>query len=147
MTPVERSLMATTAALLAQGRLLDGLSRPLTLFALGSLLVAPLLAMPLSWSLLMLLVAIGGVGLVQAYFAFRVAFDAALFQALSAGDALNGLPGLDGALAALRLMPERKAGRLAEARARGAMRLLLFQASLIVLQVVLIVGGGLMWAV
>lgn len=134
--------MATTAALLTQGRLLDRLSRPLTLPAFGALLVAPRMGVRLPWASLTLLAAIGMAGLLQAWFAFRVAFDAALFQALGTDGALDGLPSLDGTLTGLGLMPEGKAGRPPVARARGATRLLAIQARLVVLQVALILGGA-----
>jgi len=129
--------LQVVASLLRRGRALDQLSTGLTL--LGVLLgLAPLLIGTLSpWCLglgLWLLLS----GLLQKYWAFRVAFDADLFQ-LMAGDpsALGDrTEALDTALQGLGFQPRQSLNRPWHERSRGALRLLKRQVLWLVLQIV-----------
>lgn len=131
--PAEAQVMA---ALLRQGRLLDGLSGALLLagvvFGFGQLLLKhadPLLAA--------ICLALMLVGLVQKYLALRVAFDAALFARLET----LGLDELDAALLGLGLLPPQRSGRPLAERSHGALRLLKRQALCVACQGLLALGG------
>lgn len=135
--PVDMELHVT-ASLLRRGRALDQLSTGLTLlgvlFGLAQLLMAsitPLCLILSAWLIIL--------GLLQKYWAIRVAFDADLF-ALVARDA-QALPertrSLDLALQSLGLQPAKRAGRPWAERRRGALKLLHKQAILLAAQVLL----------
>ena len=135
--PVDMELHVT-ASLLRQGRSLDQLSTGLTLlgvlFGLAQLLITSIipLCLILSTGLIIL-------GLLQKYWALRVAFDADLF-ALVARNA-EPLPertrSLDLALQNLGLQSATRAGRPWAERQRGALKLLRKQAILLAAQVLL----------
>lgn len=135
--PVDMELHVT-ASLLRQGRSLDQLSTGLTLlgvlFGLAQLLMTSIipLCLILSTGLIIL-------GLLQKYWALRVAFDADLF-ALVARNA-EPLPertrSLDLALQNLGLQSATRAGRPWAERQRGALKLLRKQAILLAAQVLL----------
>lgn len=135
--PVDMELHVT-ASLLRQGRSLDQLSTGLTLlgvlFGLAQLLMTSIipLCLILSTGLIIL-------GLLQKYWALRVAFDADLF-ALVARNAEH-LPertrSLDLALQNLGLQSATRAGRPWAERQRGALKLLRKQAILLAAQVLL----------
>ena len=131
--PAEAQVMA---ALLRQGRILDGLSGALlvagVVFGFGQLLVEH--ADPLLAAICLGLVL---VGLVQKYLALRVAFDATLFAGLET----LGLDELDAALLGLGLLPPQRAGRPLAERSRGALRLLKRQALCVAAQGLLALGG------
>jgi len=136
------------ASLLRRGRSLDGLSSGLTLLAL-LLGLAPLLgatAQPLSTVLCASLVTLG---LIEKYWALRVALDAELLQRLATTPEL--LPGrtaeLDQALARLGLQAPEMAARPWEQRSRGALRLLRLQALWLLAQLLLagLIILGLPW--
>jgi len=119
------------ASLLRRGSSLNGLSSALTVLALalgfyGVLMASATLAFSLSMALLVLL------GLVQKFYAMRVALDADLFDAMaSAGEALpEKTRQLDGALATYVGVAADKAGRPWSERSRGALALLRRQALL-----------------
>ena len=133
----DRALFATGAALLAQGAVFERLSLLLTGAALAGLF---LLHGEFLIQALLGVAALCGFG--QAYLALRVRFDAALFAALAAGEALPNLRGLDAALAALRLVPATKAGRPAVDRVLGAKGLIVRQAVLVLIQIALTVAGS-----
>ncbi|MCC6074048.1 hypothetical protein ACFPTX_20285 [Pseudomonas sp. GCM10022188] len=131
--PAEAQVMA---ALLRQGRILDGLSGALlvagVVFGFGQLLVEH--ADPLLAAICLALVL---VGLVQKYLALRVAFDAELFARLET----LGLDELDAGLLGLGLLPPQRAGRPLAERCRGALRLLKRQALCVATQGLLALGG------
>ncbi|MDM8348986.1 hypothetical protein P8H27_08730 [Pseudomonas sp. sp1636] len=136
-TEMQLQLMAS---LLRRGRTLDWLSAGLTLLAL-LIGLAPLLntaAHPLSALLCALLVILG---LIEKYWAVRVALDAELFQHL--GDSVAQLHGrtldLDRALGQLGLQPANQAARAWDQRCRGALRLLRMQAVWLLAQLLLAV--------
>ncbi|MFC6336023.1 hypothetical protein GIR22_00820 [Pseudomonas sp. CCM 7891] len=126
--------LQVVASLLRRGRSLDQLSTGLTLlgvlFGLAQLLMATItpICLILSGWLIVL-------GLLQKYWALRVAFDADLFT-LMARD-LERTPDLDQALQNLGLQSAKRAGRPWAERRRGALKLLRKQAYLLVAQVLL----------
>lgn len=126
----DRHLAATAAALLDQGQDLGKLSRALLVLSFGALLVP--LALPVARGALGCLALSALAGLAGTYLGARVAFDAALFRGLAAGQ--GTLASLDDALAGLGLLPPGKAGRKLAPRVAGARRLLLRQVALLALQ-------------
>lgn len=113
------------ASLLRRGSSLNGLSSALTVLALalgfyGVLMASASLAFSLSMALLVLL------GLVQKFYAMRVALDADLFAAMAnAGDALpERTRQLDDALTTYAGVPAERTGRPWSERSRGALALL-----------------------
>lgn len=123
------------ASLLRRGSSLNGLSSALTVLALalgfyGVLMASATLAFSLSMALLVLL------GLVQKFYAMRVALDADLFEAMAnAGEALaEKTRQLDDALATYAGVPTDKAGRSWSERSRGALKLLRRQVMLCAVQ-------------
>lgn len=117
------------ASLLRRGRQLDQLSTGLTLLGLAGGLLPLLigrgnLLMALPCVLLILF------GLVQKYWAIRVALDAELFATLAADPTQRQarLAELDAALVELHLQPTTQAARPWDARIRGAWHLLRLQA-------------------
>ena len=129
------------ASLLRRGHSLDLLSTGLAL--LGALLGLGqwLLGFSNPWAIA-LSVALLLLGLLQKYWALRVAFDAELFQRV----ADSPLPlversiALDEALAALGLQPANAGGRAWPQRSRGALNLLRRQTHLLVAQALLTLG-------
>lgn len=136
----ERAPLRITAALLARGRLFNTLSCGMTLIALATAGYAGFTG---STRGLALCAAVALAGLLQCWFALRVAFDAALFDALCAGRELdaNDMTGFDAAMQALGLLQPHKAGRDWRLRCVGALRLLRWQIALACLQVVLWLSG------
>lgn len=135
--PVDMELHVT-ASLLRQGRSLDQLSTGLTLlgvlFGLAQLLMTSIipLCLILSTGLIIL-------GLLQKYWALRVAFDADLFclVARNADPLPERTRSLDLALQNLGLQSATRAGRPWAERQRGALKLLRKQAILLAAQVLL----------
>ena len=129
------------ASLLRRGRALDNLSTGLTLLSLAlglsQLWLTPS-ALLMSWAVLLVVL-----GLVEKYYALRVAFDADLFQKL-ADDPANltrNTRALDQALAAFNLQPADKAGRSWPLRSQGALKLLRQQVLFLALQIMLLLGA------
>jgi len=132
--PDQRRMLAIAADLLAQGDRLDRLSRLLTLGGLaGSAGIFVLGAWP---GLLCGAVALAG--LAELYLALRVAFDAALFRRLATETDGPDWPAFDTAMIRLGLLPAAKAGRPAEARIAGALRLMRGQAVALAVQLILL---------
>lgn len=131
----------SVAALLRRGKALDQLSTGLTL--LGALLGLGqyLLGSVSLWGLL-LSVTLLVLGLLEKYFALRVAFDAELFQATadSTAPVAERATALDQALAALGLQPAARGRRPWEPRIQGALALLRRQALLLAAQLLLTLG-------
>jgi hypothetical protein len=138
-----RQLIAAAACLLDQGRVVDGLSRLLTATAL--LVVMLLTVLPANPQKLptAILGAVALLGVVETFFAIRVGFDAALFRWLAAEPRAADVDGIDTALIRLGLIAERRAKRSAAERIAGASRLLYRQASMLGLQLALIVAAAL----
>ncbi|AIG03875.1 Uncharacterised protein [Pseudomonas fluorescens] len=126
--------LQVVASLLRRGRSLDQLSTGLTLlgvlFGLAQLLMASIAPICLLLSLWMIIL-----GLLQKYWALRVAFDADLF-ALMARD-VERTGELDQTLQTLGLQPANRPSRPWAERQRGALKLLRKQAYLLGAQVIL----------
>ena len=126
--------LQVVASLLRRGRSLDQLSTGLTLlgvlFGLAQLLMVSITPICLLLSLWMIIL-----GLLQKYWALRVAFDADLF-ALMAKD-IERTGELDQSLQTLGLQPANRASRHWTERQRGALKLLRKQAYLLGAQVLL----------
>ena len=126
--------LQVVASLLRRGRSLDQLSTGLTLlgvlFGLAQLLMVSITPICLLLSLWMIIL-----GLLQKYWALRVAFDADLF-ALMAKD-IERTGELDQSLQTLGLQPANRASRRWTERQRGALKLLRKQAYLLGAQVLL----------
>ena len=123
------------ASLLRRGSSLNGLSSALTVLALAlgfycALMASATLAFSLSMALLVLL------GLVQKFYAMRVALDADLFEAMAnAGEALpEKTRQLDDALATYVGVPAEMSGSTWSERSRGALKLLRRQVMLCAVQ-------------
>jgi hypothetical protein len=139
--PNDRPLLTVTAALLTQGRTLDGLSRLLTAGALFGLLAHAVVndADPVLVTVALLVAALAGFA--QTYYAVRVGFDAALFRQL--GDTAIELSALDSALQRLGLLPVDKAGRPLDARIAGARALFRSQVAMLGVQIAAVLGAAL----
>lgn len=126
------------ASLLRRGQSLDSLSTGLALIGMMIAVGNGLLAMTNLWfscfglALLML-------GVMQKYWALRVALDADLLQQIAdnAQSVKDSFQALDQALTALKLQPAAKAGRPWSERSGGALGLLRLQAALLATQVAL----------
>lgn len=139
--------LAVAAALLEQGRIIDGLSRLLTALALLALVLLAGFAArpsPLAWAILGLAILAGGA---QVYLAIRVGFDAALFRWLASQAAGPDLSAFDTAMQDQGLLPPDKAGRPVGERIAGARRLFGRQAALLVVQIVVLFAGAVLAAV
>ncbi|MES2820192.1 MAG: hypothetical protein V4812_14535 [Pseudomonadota bacterium] len=134
--------LRTLAALLRRGQDLNRLSMALTLLALALGVVLPLFA-PVGLPLCALLLGLVLLGLVQKYWALRVAFDADLLSQLASapGSLEQRTRDLDQALVELGLLPSARAGRPWAQRSQGALRLLRTQALLCALQLLLALAG------
>ena|SRR5690606_27247438 len=119
------------AALLRQGRLLDRFSSTLAVCGLLLGLAQALLG---SFSLTVALAcpALFGLGLLQKYWAVRVALDSELFERLASHEL--ALETLDNSLLAQGLLRPENAGRSMCERGRGALNLLRWQVALLALQ-------------
>jgi hypothetical protein len=128
--------LQVVASLLRRGRTLDQLSTGLTLLGVLFGLLQLLLITPVALGLI-LSAWLTVVGLLQKYWALRVAFDAELFEAVARdADALpERTQALDQALQNLGLQPANRAGRPWAERQRGALKLLRNQAVLLAAQV------------
>ncbi|KAA0950609.1 MULTISPECIES: hypothetical protein [unclassified Pseudomonas] len=126
--------LQVVASLLRRGRSLDQLSTGLTLlgvlFGLAQLLMASITPVCLILAVWMIVL-----GLLQKYWALRVAFDADLFS-LMARD-VERTQDLDQTLQTLGLQSPKRAGRPWTERRRGALKLLRKQAYLLAAQVLL----------
>lgn len=140
-TSETRHLLASTAALLGQGTLIDGTARLLTVGALFGLLAHAVAddADPMLVTFALIVAVAAGVA--QTWFALRVGLDAALFRQIAATP--EELPQIDAALVGTGLMPPAKAGRPIAARVRGAKRLLALQAAALLAQLAAVVVAAL----
>ncbi|WP_431481495.1 hypothetical protein [Pseudomonas thivervalensis] len=131
----------TVASLLRRGHSLDQLSTGLTLLA-ALLGLGQWLAGVIDPWLLLLSAALLVLGVLEKYWALRVAFDADLFQRMA--DSTQSLAErtytLDQALISLGLQSAERAGRLWTERRHGALLLLRRQSRLLAIQVVLVLG-------
>jgi hypothetical protein len=142
VTEPTRHLLACAAAWLDQGRTVDRLSRPLTAAALIGLVVYPVIAGQQSWVVVGVAMVVALSGLLEAYFALRVGFDAALFHQLASAPEAPNFAGTDAALERLGLLSAAKLDRPPEARIAGARRLFRLQILVLVVQVLSVFSGA-----
>ena len=142
MSEPARELLGCAAALLDQGRAVDRLSRMVTTAALGGLVFYPVVAMRPLWTPLGFTGLVALAGLVEMYFALRVAFDQALFNRIAGAREAPDFAVMDEALMRLGLMPASKAGRPVAARVAGASRLLQLQILAFAVQVLFAFAGA-----
>jgi hypothetical protein len=135
-------MLATSAIVIGQGKRVDDLSRCLTVASLVGLVSLCLLAGHSATPTILLIGTAGLAGLVELWFAGRVATDAALFWHISVMKGGPDWTSLDGALTGLGLLPMAKTGRPAAARIAGAFRLLRLQTAALIVQFGLIVAGA-----
>lgn len=130
------------ASLLRRGRALDTLSTGVTLLSLA-LGLTQLWITPVSLLLMLLVAAIVLIGLIEKYYAFRVAFDADLFQNLAndASQLNDRTVDLDHALGVLGLQPVDQQPRSWALRSQGALKLLRQQVLFLALELVLMLGA------
>lgn len=130
------------ASLLRRGRALDNLSTGVTLLGLA-LGLSQLWINTVSPLLLILVAAIVLIGLIEKYYAFRVAFDADLFQNIAndANQLNDRTVDLDHALTALGLLPVDKQARSWAVRSQGALKMLRQQVLFLALELVLMLGA------
>ena len=133
------ALLEAATALLRQGRIVDRLSRLLTVLALASLVAASVLGASKFLAVTLALAVLSGVA--ETYFAIRVGFDAALFERLREPAAMD-LAALDVALVQLGLLPASRSGRPLEQRIAGAQRLLYKQGAACMIQVAILLCGA-----
>lgn len=128
----------TVASLLRRGHSLDQLSTGLTLLAALLGLGQWLMGSVNPW-LLLSSITLFVLGVLQKYWALRVAFDADLFQRVADGTQplAERTQALDQALGALGLQPAERGGRSWAERKHGALRLLRRQSLLLATQVAL----------
>ncbi|WP_053151861.1 hypothetical protein [Pseudomonas sp. Pf153] len=131
----------SVASLLRRGRSLDQFSTGLTLLAALLGLGQWLLGRIDPWLLLFSAV-LFTLGVLQKYWALRVAFDADLFQRVADGTQplVERSQALDQALVALGLQQAGRGGRPWSERQNGALRLLRRQSLLLAAQVILTLG-------
>jgi hypothetical protein len=130
MRPEDRAICGVMATVLRRGRMLHAVSAPVTV---TSFIAAPTLAVFGGPSLLTIDASITFIaGLIEAFFAVRVALDADLFDDLAKGRL--DLDSLDTALERVGLASGQKVGRPLAARLDGARRLLRMQAGWLLLQ-------------
>ena len=130
------------ASLLRRGKALDNLSTGLTLLSLGLGLIQLLITAP---NPLLLVLAVSGtvLGLIEKYYALRVAFDADLFHVVASNPQwpTDRTAALDTALSTLGLQPVDKAGRAWSVRSRGALQLLRQQALFLAVQLLVLLSA------
>jgi hypothetical protein len=131
-------MMSIASIMLGQGGSIDALSRGLAIASLAGLVGLGVLAPHPTAAPLLLIGAACLAGLVQLWFAARVAMDAALFREFSRAEAGPDWVLFDEAMIVLRLLPESKTGRPTAARIAGAFRLLTFQIIVFLAQVSLL---------
>jgi hypothetical protein len=133
-----RAQASVAADLLAHGSGVHRLSAVLTVVALASVPAMALVRPDRPAMALATLAVLAG--LAELWFALRVGFDARTFARLARGDITAS--DFDAAMATLELMPAGKTGRPIAARAGGALRLLAWQAALLLAQVALLIAAG-----
>jgi hypothetical protein len=125
-------IAAIAASYLRQGRLLDKISRGLTLIGSVAVIVGTYASAPLAVIGLAALSVL--LGLAETYFALRAGFDAEIFSHLATGS--FSATTFDGSMKRLKLIHSDRTPRPMSDRARGAMGLVRYQAAAIGLQIV-----------
>lgn len=134
-------MLAASADLLDQGQTVNRLSIAVTAIGLGVLLV-PMLPTSDATQPTAALVAI--LGVIELFFASRVAVSAARFRRMAEDAAAERLDiaAFDSALVALKVMPTKQAGRPISRRFDFARNLLYWQIAVFALQVVVAIAGS-----
>lgn len=129
------------ASLLRRGKALDNLSTGVTVVCLGFGLIQLLITGTTPF-LLILATAGTVLGLIEKYYAFRVAFDADLFHIVASDPQwpTDRTAALDDALNKLGLQPLDKAGRPWALRSQGALRLLRQQVLFLAVQLLVLLS-------
>ena len=145
----DRTVAAVATHLLAQGAMVHRLSSALTIASLLAVLLLVLLLPPTRHGAIALVALAVIAGVVELWFALRVAFDARIFRLLSRGDSPDGLTlsAFDTAMGTVGLMPPDKRGRPVAARLQGALRLLRWQVTLLLTQVAVLLATSAIFAV
>ncbi len=144
MPDTARLSLEIVSILLRQGQLLDRLSRAITVAALVGLVVCGVLLDRPPVFGMVLMGAVIVMGVIELWFAVRVAIDADLFHCLADDP---DWAALDAALVELDMIPASKTGRAAKPRIAGARRLLRFQSLALIVQLVLAVTGAVFGAI
>ena len=134
-------MLAAAADLLDQGQIVNRLSIAVTAIAIA-ILMLPML--PPSEATLPTAAFVAVLGVAELAIAVRVSLDATLFRRL-ANDAASerlDVAAFDAAMLAMKLMRAGKAGQPIAKRFAGARRLLVAQATALLLQVAAAIGGG-----
>lgn len=130
------------ASLLRRGKALDNLSTGLTLLCLGFGLIQLLIT---TTNALLLIVVVIGVllGILEKYYALRVAFDGDLFHMVASDPQWlsDRTAALDDALGQLGLAPVDKTGRSWALRSQGALKLLRQQVLFLAVQLLVVLSA------
>ncbi|CAM5770137.1 hypothetical protein LMIY3S_03071 [Labrys miyagiensis] len=124
-------IAAIAASYLRQGKLLDKISRGLTIVGCVTVIVGAFASAPLLVTGVAALSVL--FGMLQVYFALRAGFDAEIFGHLATGS--FSATTFDGSMKILRLIDAERTPRPMSDRARGAMVLVRRQATVVGLQV------------
>jgi hypothetical protein len=124
-------IAAIAASYLRQGKLIDKISRGLTLLGCVAVIVGTYASAPLPITGIAALSVL--FGLAEAYFALRAGFDAEIFSHLATGS--FSATTFDGSMKHLKLFPTNRGLRPMSERARGAMGLVRGQALALGLQI------------
>jgi hypothetical protein len=135
-------LLACVACLLDQARTVDRWSRSLTVAVVIAIVIHPAIPGPTSPALAVFAILVVLAGIVEAYFAIRVGFDAALFRQLADAPQPAAFGDLDQALSDLGLVPPVTRSRPAEVRIAGAKRLMRLQVAALTVQLLSVIGGA-----
>ncbi len=137
-------IAAIAASYLRQGKMLDKISRGLTLVGSVGVMVGTYAAAPLPVIGLAVLSVL--FGLAEAYFGLRASFDAEIFGHLARGS--FSATSFDGSMKRLKLSAADRAPRAMSDRAKGAMGLVRRQAAAVGLQIICILALpllGIVW--
>jgi len=142
MSEPTRELLLCAAAFLDQGRIVDRLSRLLTVAALVAILIGPAIATRPPWILIGSAALVTLAGFAETYFAIRVGFDAALFNLVANAPEAATFASIDAALTQLGLLPTSQHRRPAGVRIAGARRLFGLQITFLAAQVLSLLAGA-----
>lgn len=134
-------MLAAAADLLDQGQILNRLSLAVTAIAIAVLLLP---VFPASVATVPTAIVVVLVGLVELFVASRVSLNAALLRRLATDAAADQLDvaAFDSALLALKLSPAGRAGQPIARRFARTRRLLVWQATALIVQIIAAVAGG-----
>lgn len=135
----EKTITASVAAaVLRRGKMLHAASLLLTAVGLSQLCIAHFTAQHLGAYGILLAGATVVAGMLEFYYALRVAFDAEIFGLFAHPE---DIPSFDAVMTRMGLMPGEKSGRPLDARIAGAFSLLKKQAYCLAAQILLAAGS------